>query len=48
MNAILLVSWLLVLVVSYQGAIVVLKKTDLLPWMTKPSSCQLPDHNFEL
>ena len=30
MNAILLVSWLLVVVVSYQGAIVVLKKTDLL------------------
>jgi len=30
MNAILLVSWLLVLVVSYQGAIIVLKKTDLL------------------
>jgi hypothetical protein len=30
MNTILLVSWLLVLVVSYQVAIVVLKKTDLL------------------
>lgn len=30
MNAILLVSWLLVLVLSYQGAVVVLKKTDLL------------------
>jgi hypothetical protein len=30
MNAILLVSWLLVLVVSYQGAIIILKKTDLL------------------
>ena len=30
MNAILLVSWLLVLIVSYQGALVVLKKTDLL------------------
>ncbi len=30
MNAILLVSWLLVLVVSYQGAIVVLRKTGLL------------------
>ena len=30
MNAILLVSWLLVLFVSYQGAIVMLKKTDLL------------------
>jgi hypothetical protein len=30
MNAVLLISWLLVLVVSYQGAIVVLKKTNLL------------------
>jgi len=30
MNTILLVSWLLVLVVSYQVAIVMLKKTDLL------------------
>ena len=30
MNTILLVSWLLVLVVSYQVAIAVLKKTDLL------------------
>lgn len=30
MNTILLVSWLLVLVVSYQGAIALLKKTDLL------------------
>lgn len=30
MNAILLISWLLVLVISYQGAIFVLKKTDLL------------------
>lgn len=30
MNTILLVSWLLVLVVSYRAAIVVLKKTDLL------------------
>ena len=30
MNAVLLISWLLVLVVSYQGAIVILKKTDLL------------------
>lgn len=30
MNTILLISWLLVLVISYQGAIVVLKKTDLL------------------
>lgn len=30
MNTILLVSWLLVLVASYQGAIAVLKKTDLL------------------
>jgi len=30
MNAILLVSWLLVLVISYQGALVMLKKTDLL------------------
>ena len=30
MNTILLVSWLLVLVVSYQGAIAVLKKTELL------------------
>jgi hypothetical protein len=30
MNTILLVSWLLVVVVSYQGAIAVLKKTDLL------------------
>ncbi len=30
MNAILLVGWLLVLIVSYQGALVVLKKTDLL------------------
>jgi len=30
MNTILLVSWLLVLVVSYQGAIVMLKKTELL------------------
>lgn len=30
MNTILLVSWLLVLVVSYQGAIVILKKIDLL------------------
>lgn len=30
MNTILLVSWVLVLVISYQGAIVVLKKTDLL------------------
>ena len=30
MNTILLVSWLLVLVVSYQGAVVVLKKIDLL------------------
>ena len=30
MNTILLISWLLVLVVSYQGAIIILKKTDLL------------------
>jgi hypothetical protein len=30
MNTILLVSWLLVLVVSYQVAVAVLKKTDLL------------------
>jgi hypothetical protein len=30
MNAILLISWLLVLVLSYQGAIIALKKTDLL------------------
>lgn len=30
MNTILLISWLLVLVISYQGAIVALKKTDLL------------------
>jgi hypothetical protein len=30
MNTILLVSWLLVIVVSYQGAVVILKKTDLL------------------
>ena len=30
MNTILLVSWLLVLSVSYQGANVVLKKVDLL------------------
>jgi len=30
MNTVLLISWLLVLVVSYQGAIVILKKTDLL------------------
>ena len=30
MNTILLVSWLVVLVVSYRGAIVLLKKTDLL------------------
>lgn len=30
MNTILLISWLLVLVISYQGAIFVLKKTDLL------------------
>ena len=30
MNAILLAGWLLVLVISYQGAIVILKKTDLL------------------
>lgn len=30
MNTILLVGWLLVLVVSYLGAIAVLKKTDLL------------------
>ncbi len=30
MNAIMLVGWLLVLVASYQGALVVLKKTDLL------------------
>ena len=30
MNTILLVSWLLVLILSYQGAIAVLKKTDLL------------------
>jgi hypothetical protein len=30
MNTILLVSWLLVVVVSYQAAIVILKKTDLL------------------
>ena len=30
MNTILLVGWLLVLVVSYQGAIIALKKPDLL------------------
>lgn len=30
MNTIMLVSWLLVLVVSYQVAVAVLKKTDLL------------------
>jgi hypothetical protein len=30
MNTILLVSWLLLLFISYQGAVVVLKKTDLL------------------
>jgi len=30
MNTILLVGWLVVLVVSYQGAIIALKKTDLL------------------
>ena len=30
MNTVLLVGWLLVLVVSYQSAIVVLKKTGLL------------------
>jgi hypothetical protein len=30
MNTILLVSWLLVIVVSYQGAVLILKKTDLL------------------
>jgi len=30
MNTILLVGWLLVLIISYQGAIVILKKTDLL------------------
>lgn len=30
MNTILLVSWLLVLVVSYQGALVALRKMDLL------------------
>jgi len=30
MNTILLVSWLLVVVISYQGAIALLKKTDLL------------------
>lgn len=30
MNTILLVGWLLVLVVSYQGAIIALKKTGLL------------------
>jgi len=30
MNTILLISWLLVLVISYQGAVVALKKTDLL------------------
>ena len=30
MNTILLVSWLLVIVVSYQGAVIILKKTDLL------------------
>jgi hypothetical protein len=30
MNTVLLVGWLAVLVVSYQGAIVMLKKTDLL------------------
>ena len=30
MNAVLLISWLLVLVVSYQGAILILKKTNLL------------------
>jgi|EPASupsiteSAE347_1022098.scaffolds.fasta_scaffold09487_3 hypothetical protein len=30
MNAILLIGWLLVLVVSYQGGVIALKKTDLL------------------
>jgi len=30
MNTILLVSWLLVIIVSYQGAVLILKKTDLL------------------
>ena len=30
MNTILLVGWLLVLFISYQGAIVILKKTNLL------------------
>lgn len=30
MNTILLVSWLLVIVVSYQGAVLILKKTGLL------------------
>ena len=30
MNTILLVGWLLVLVVSYQGALIALKKTNLL------------------
>jgi len=30
MNTILLVSWLLVIFVSYQGAVLILKKTDLL------------------
>lgn len=30
MNTILLVGWLLVLFLSYQGAILALKKTDLL------------------
>jgi hypothetical protein len=30
MNTILLVGWLLVLIVSYQGAVIALKKTDLL------------------
>lgn len=30
MNTVLLLGWLVVLVVSYQGAIVMLKKTDLL------------------
>lgn len=30
MNTFLLVSWLVVLVVSYKGALIILKKTDLL------------------
>ena len=30
MNTVLLLGWLVVLVVSYQGAILMLKKTDLL------------------